>query len=46
MDGNWLLGDFGSSCPIGEPVTSATEIFCKERVVNKRGKVEFDWFML
>ena len=44
--GKWLLGDFGSSCPFGEVITSSTTSFCKENVIGSNGRPEFDWFML
>jgi serine/threonine protein kinase len=45
-NGNWLLGDFGSTCPVGSPVTSCTRCFCKENVIGINADPKFDWFML
>lgn len=44
--GRWLLGDFGSSCPIGAQVTSCSEHFCKENTIGKPSNQKIDWFML
>lgn len=44
--GRWLLGDFGSSCPIGAEVTSCSEHFCKENTIGKPSNTKIDWFML
>lgn len=44
--GQWLLGDFGSVCPIGSPVTSSTIFLCKENVIGLQAHPKYDWFML
>jgi serine/threonine protein kinase len=46
MNGQWLLGDFGSICPIKSDVTSCTTFFCKEDVIGLEAHPKFDWFML
>lgn len=46
VNGQWLLGDFGSICPIGFPVSSCTTMFCKENVIGLNAQPKFDWFML
>jgi hypothetical protein len=45
-DGSWLLFDFGSTTPLGVPITSFTEIFHPTLALGMAATVEVDWQLL
>ncbi len=45
-DGRWVLGDFGSCTKIGEKITSCSDIFYFEKLLNKEALPKYDMYML
>ncbi|KAG5184920.1 hypothetical protein JKP88DRAFT_162951 [Tribonema minus] len=45
-DGNWFLGDFGSTVVIGDPVHSYTQCFYRNDILRQPAQPAFDWYML
>ena len=43
---SWFLGDFGSSRPCGEKVSSTTYSFCNIDTRGKPALPQYDWYML
>ncbi|KAL9656405.1 hypothetical protein ABK040_005171 [Willaertia magna] len=46
MDGNWVLGDFGSFVQKGANIISCTQCFLTKNVMSTPSKVCYDYFML
>lgn len=46
MEGQWFLGDFGSTVPVGERVFSTTGWFTSFDLIGSPAKEEYDWYML